>query len=64
MKLKRIITLLLATIFLMANTTNLAFASDTIQEDEQVFELVWFDDEGNIVQPRINADGSFFSFCL
>ena len=60
MKLKRIITLLLATIFLMANTTNLAFASDTIQEDEQVFELVWFDDEGNIVQPRINADGSFF----
>ena len=64
MKLKRIITLLLAIIFLMANTTNLAFASDTIQEDEQVFELVWFDDEGNIVQPRINADGSFFSFCL
>lgn len=63
MKLKRIITLLLATIFLMANTTNLAFASDTIQEDEQVFELVWFDDEGNIVQPRINADGSFtYSF--
>ena len=48
----------------MANTTNLAFASDTIQEDEQVFELVWFDDECNIVQPRINADGSFFSFCL
>ena len=26
----------------MANTTNLAFASDTIQEDEQVFELVYY----------------------
>ncbi len=63
MKFKKIITLLLATVFLIVNTVNLAFASDTIQEDEQVFELVWFDEEGENVQPRINADGYFtYSF--
>lgn len=46
---------------LMASTVNLAFASDTESEEDQVFELVIFDDGS--IQPRINADGTFsFSF--
>lgn len=61
MKLKKIIAVLLSAMLLLASTVNLAFASDTVSEDEQVFELVIFDDNG--IQPRIDADGTFsFSF--
>lgn len=63
MKYKKIIALLLATILVVANTSNIAFASNSIQDEEQFFEMVWFDDDGNIIQPRINADGTFtYSF--
>lgn len=65
---KKIIAFFATLVLILTCTTSIAFANESAnninKEDcEQYFDLVFYDDEGNVIQPRINADGSFtYSF--
>lgn len=50
-------------ILVTSNSALLVLAGDTNNERDGSFELIFYDDDGSAVQPRINADGTFtYSF--
>lgn len=36
-----------------------AYADDVPTDNEESFEIVWYNDDGTIIRPIINADGTF-----
>lgn len=65
---KKVVAFFVTLVLMLTCTASIAFANENTndvsgEDSEQYFDLIFYDDEGNVIQPRINADGSFtYSF--
>lgn len=59
MKFKKFFSLFLSAIMLITALPSSAYADDTSTDNEESFEIVWYNEDGSIVQPRIDSDGTF-----
>lgn len=59
MKLKKFFSLFMATIMIITVLPLSVHANDLPASNEESFEIVWYNDDGSIVRPRIASDGSF-----
>ena len=64
---KKVVAFFVTLVLMLTCSVSTAFANENNNvneaDNEQSFELIFYDEEGNAIQPRINADGSFtYSF--
>ena len=59
MKLKKFFSIFLATIMIITAIPLSAYADDIPTDNEESCEIIWYNDDGSIVAPIINKNGTF-----